>query len=378
METTKNSNIELQQPLTRENAHRVLSIRPKDAPDNFPEAVQFHFRGKKLGMNTYQHLIGNIKNSVILAEKDFLAWLIVEVKHPGYLEEFWQKAHDAYRLTSFEPEERGETAILTYEAELHNDLQSIPEAERERYTDNYKKYFSAMLSSHANCASTMITGPAGFNHKRNEKANNTYNRRYSEFRTWRERALVAIARHAEDAKPDEQKQQEAWLRLRKEIISSASTIHAINTGQERGYNKALFVSSIYGKVATFADHGQVEIVRKAVELIRELNTKGKKAIITERHSFFRLQELAENKQQKAVALSGKENKEITFDCGRIVLNYREDRLQIFFDKIPDADLRIALKRKHAFNWSPSNKAWQRKLTGNALDAARRTLGLQTA
>lgn len=375
METTKNSNIELQQPLTRENARRVLSIRPKDAPDHFPEAVQFHFRGKKLGINTYQHLVGNIKNSVILSEKDFPAWLIVEVKHPGYLEEFWQKAYDAYRLTSFEPEERGESAILAYEAELHQDLQSIPETERGRYIDNYKKYFSAMLSSHANCASTMITGPAGFNHKRNEKANKSYVNHHDEFRSWRDRALVAIAREQEKVKPQEQKQEEAWLRLKRDISSSASTIHSINIGESRGYDKALFVSGIYNKVAIYANHGEVEIVDKVIEFIRELNRKGKKAIITERHSLFKLPEIARAQKLKQEESSGRENKTIPFEGGKIVFNYKEERLQISFDSIPSDELRRALKREYAFNWSPTNKAWQRKLTDNAFSAARKVLKL---
>ena len=216
METTKNSNGGMLQPLTRENAHRVLSICPKDAADKYPEGVQFHFRGKKLGMNTYQHLAGHKNNGVVLCEKDFPTWVIMEVKHPGYLEDFRKRACDAYRMTSFEPEERGESTIMSYEEELHNDLQSIPETERERYLENYRKYFSAMLSSHANCASAMITGPAGFNQKRNEKANNAYENRYNEFRTWRERALTAIAREQEKAKPQEQKQEEAWLLLKRD------------------------------------------------------------------------------------------------------------------------------------------------------------------
>lgn len=375
METKKNSNIELQQPLTRENAHRVLSIRPKDAPDHFPEAVQFHFRGKKLGMNTYQHLMGNVKNSVILSEKDFPSWLIVEVKHPGYLEEYWQKAYDAYRMISFEPEERGESAILIYESELHQDLQNIPETERGRYIDNYKKYFSAMLSSQANCASTMITGPAGFNHKRNEKANKSYDNRRDEFRSWRDRALAAIAVKTESTKTPEQKLEEEWMQLLEVISHSASTIHAINTGKCEGYNKALFVGSIRNRVTTYANRGEVEIVDRAIAYIREQNGKGKKPIITEQNCFFKLPQIARAQKAKLEALSEKENKEIPFDGGKIVLNYREDRLQILLDTMPSDELRYALKREYSFNWSPKNKAWQRKLTENSLVAARKVLKL---
>ena len=63
-----------------------------------------------------------------------------------------------------------------------------------------------------------------------------------------------------------------------------------------------------------------------------------------------------------------------FDGGEIVRNAEENRLQILFDEIPDADTRDALK-SNGFRWSPRKKAWQRQLTQNAEYAARRVLGL---
>lgn len=63
-----------------------------------------------------------------------------------------------------------------------------------------------------------------------------------------------------------------------------------------------------------------------------------------------------------------------FDGGEIVRNAEENRLQILFDEIPNADTRDALK-SNGFRWSPRNKAWQRQLTQNAEYAARRVLGL---
>lgn len=63
-----------------------------------------------------------------------------------------------------------------------------------------------------------------------------------------------------------------------------------------------------------------------------------------------------------------------FDGGEIVRNAEENRLQILFDEIPDADTRDALK-SNGFRWSPRNKAWQRQLTQNVEYAARRVLGL---
>ena len=61
----------------------------------------------------------------------------------------------------------------------------------------------------------------------------------------------------------------------------------------------------------------------------------------------------------------KGEEEILIEGGKIVKNGATQRLQIFFDGIPDKDVREKLKR-HAFKWAPSVKAWQRTLTPNAI------------
>jgi hypothetical protein len=59
-----------------------------------------------------------------------------------------------------------------------------------------------------------------------------------------------------------------------------------------------------------------------------------------------------------------------FDGGRVVVNTTENRLQIIFDGKPNADVRTELKGE-GFRWAPSQGAWQRQLTDNAMRAARR-------
>lgn len=61
----------------------------------------------------------------------------------------------------------------------------------------------------------------------------------------------------------------------------------------------------------------------------------------------------------------KGEEEILIEGGKIVKNGATQRLQIFFEGIPDKDVREKLK-KHAFKWAPSVKAWQRTLTPNAI------------
>lgn len=59
----------------------------------------------------------------------------------------------------------------------------------------------------------------------------------------------------------------------------------------------------------------------------------------------------------------------TFEGGKVEVNVTENRLQIFFEDKPEAEVRETLKR-NGFRWAPSQGAWQRQLTNNALWAAK--------
>lgn len=69
------------------------------------------------------------------------------------------------------------------------------------------------------------------------------------------------------------------------------------------------------------------------------------------------------KHREEVVLVGWE-----FDGGNAKINKEDNRLQIFFDDKPDADVRAELKR-NGFRWAPSAGAWQRQLNANAFYAA---------
>jgi hypothetical protein len=287
------------------------------------------------------------------------------------LQEFKELARQAFHWTSFDPEKRGDRTIAEHENELNSDLADMPDEEKERYALNYKKRFSAWLSAHSRCASPMITGGAGFDAHRAEKANRSERARSEEFIQWREKALQAIDRKAEENKPEEQKRDEAWEYLQKDILRSATTIHGIKTGAERGYDKALFVSSIYNKVATHAGHGDVEIVQRAIDCIRQFNeTTG--VVITERHKFFKLIEVAAANKKRDTDNQTRENSEIQFQGGKVVQNWAENRIQVIFDEKPKREI-IDLLKKNAFKWSPRAGAWQRQNTNNAVYAVKAVL-----
>ena len=57
-----------------------------------------------------------------------------------------------------------------------------------------------------------------------------------------------------------------------------------------------------------------------------------------------------------------------FDGGRAEANEAANRLQLFFDEKPTDEQRQVLKR-NGFKWAPSQGAWQRQLTKNAVHSA---------
>ena len=192
--------------LTAQNAHRVKTVRPVGSPQGEPS--QFNYRGKRLGFRHHLHTVGEGDGAVTVLENSYPQWEVVECHRPDYLGCYWQLAQDAYRNTSQDPDILGEDSIASYEKQLHDDLMNMPEAEREQYMQNFKSYYSNMLSASSRCASTFVTGAANFNHRKNEKANASYQKRIDDFTEWRERALKAIAKRVEDQIPEEQKRKE--------------------------------------------------------------------------------------------------------------------------------------------------------------------------
>ena len=65
----------------------------------------------------------------------------------------------------------------------------------------------------------------------------------------------------------------------------------------------------------------------------------------------------------------------TFAGGRVVMNKIENRLQVCFDSKPGLAVRADMKN-NGFHWAPSQGAWQRQLTDNAIWTAKRIKSIQ--
>jgi hypothetical protein len=88
-----------------------------------------------------------------------------------------------------------------------------------------------------------------------------------------------------------------------------------------------------------------------------------KPFITSRNSIWNVPQEAEARSAENPPQQGEET--IAEQEGsRAVRNHDLDRLQIFFDGIPSATTREQ-RKSSGWNWSPSTKAWQRKITNAA-------------
>lgn len=333
-------------------------------------------------MNTYKITtvaqvvtVGNCINSADAKTKAGLTdQEIVSIQfESGLLSHLYEIAYRAHTGTSFSPEERGRNVVREYSEALAEDLNDMPEHERAQYAAGYEKHLTAWLRAKGNCISTMITGGSNFPVRRAEKANQSEHNRYEEFYQYGIRAMKAIKARMQEAKPQAQKDNEEFNRIKTRILDSCATIIGIDNGTVRGSSRALFVSNLAGRINTVAKSGNVDLLIKCLDLIKEVNSKIDKPVISASHSIWKLAEQAEAKREAQFDRANKPPREWVTEKCKVVFNYELDRLQLIYDAKPDHSTINTLKR-NGFKWSPTNTAWQRQLTNNAIFATVNIIG----
>jgi hypothetical protein len=276
-----------------------------------------------------------------------------------HLEELKELSYRAFYWTSHDPEGRGLRTLINFDNELTQDLEKIPENEADYFKAKYIAYLHTWLCACSRCASSFITGGAGFNTRKAEIANNSERNRYDDFREWREWQFKQIAKRQELAKSPEERNSELIDQITKDIILTF-----------KEGNGSYFYSLLYQRVEKYAYKGMVDVIKAAVaEVVKQNDIYNR---ITQRHKFFKLVELAEKHASKIEATKETLNKEEEIEGVKVIHNTDLDRLQLIFEGKPAQDI-ITLLKKNAFRWSPSNKAWQRQLTPNAIYAANKVI-----
>lgn len=275
-------------------------------------------------------------------------------------------AHSAGRNIVFDPERFGDKLLEELEEGLTTFLAQIPDELQEEYEKRYISKYSDWLSAMSRTFSVMITGPANFNNRRHEKMNRYERSAYERFEKWQEAVLKRINR---------QHRLVGW----EEVERLQNKLEVLTEAQElmKAVNKIVRSS----KLSEIEMHEELEALGLQQHQISELMAEPMYSFQKKGFQQFQLSnnlakiKATEEAIKRHTAMAEAEDKEFTFDGGKVEYCYSDERIRIYFDNIPDVEMRAKLKSE-AFKWSPKNQAWQRQLTPNAVRAAKRVLGVE--
>lgn len=291
------------------------------------------------------------------------------------LENYRNAARLAHYWTSFSPDVRGDQTIKEHSEQLEEDLQYIREngGDPVKYQQDYERYFSDWLSAKSKCASSAVTGPAKFSVKRAEAANNRERSKYNDLTEFRERVHKAIERR---------QKQEATAAAGGEIGQAKQKLESLTHFHERmkrlnkahaAYKKnpqSIFTSGLSEEDQQYVINW-VPLASYYTRPFEQFELTNNLAKIKSTQS--RIKELEAKEVLKGQQQDGKEQR-VDFEGGHLLMNYEADRIQIFNDKKPSAEV-IAKYKSCGLKWSPSNMCWQRKITGNAIFSIEHYIGI---
>ena len=257
---------------------------------------------------------------------------------------------------SMNPERMGAQLLQELESGLSAFLAQIPDELQDEYEKRYIAKYSEWLHALSRTFSVMITGAGNFNNRRHEKMNRYEQSARERFEAWRDNVIKRVNR---------QRRLVGWA----EVERLQGKLDALTELQEK--MKAVNKIVRNSKLSEIEQREELEALGLSARTIN--------GVIAEPHySFckkgFQAYQLSNNLAKiKATEEAIKRHttmvtsvdKEFTFDGGKVSVCGSEERIRIFFDDIPDTDVRAMLK-KNGFKWSPTNKAWQRQLTPNAM------------
>lgn len=298
-------------------------------------------------------------------------------------------AYNAHRGTSFVPDERARQRQTEYVNQMQADWehlskfaktpeqQEVLKSEFSRYKAGYLEKYKAALSADSRILSAMVTGPARFPTRRNEKANHTADKRRQELEEFRKKALFAAAKAINpvtSGAPVLSRDADAVQTLQTQLdqlMQSQELMKKMNAA----YKKFL------KNPASLATSGLSE---KQQALIKDFHANPpERAWSKAPFPPYKLQNQSANIRRiqdrietlsKLKAMPEKEEKY----TGGVSISHDPDdaRIRVRFPGKPSPEVIKQIKSR-GFIWSPTNGAWQRQLNGNgtyATDELMKALG----
>jgi len=283
----------------------------------------------------------------------------------------YDEAYSAHRGTSHIPEVRAKQEINSYTDMLKSDydelLKGVGEDKEKKalldsrfydYRQKMKTLKKDLLAKKSRTMSAMITGGSNFpvtaNRKKMGYVDNALNRFSDTREKWMKRiktelnpppkALDSVLEYK--AKLQEQTKKHEMMKKANVIVRSKKIDKQTKIKQllDLGFKKEDIKAMEPNGFPAFAlanSNGRIKHTKQRIAQLQRLEAK---------------------------EAQGKASTEL-YEGANIKENIPQKRVQIFFDEIPDSVMRTRLKKK-GFKWSPKNKAWQRKLTTQAYQAAK--------
>ena len=264
----------------------------------------------------------------------------------------------AYHAQSFDPENRAEYEVNHYFEILKEDLQSVEnKTNKTSYTNKFLEHLKTIANKESRCLSPMITGPANFPVRRNNKNRAYAEKARSNFDAWRKKRL---------------KKSNPTLPPEKEITKQINKHTSLVNIQEimKAINKIVRDNKLSQeqKIEKIKTYGYTE---KESKIILDPNLNHREPGFP---AYALRNNLAKIKrcQQFIVELKARltlrdETETITFFGGSISI--QNNRVVIKHDEKPEKQMIKRIKSK-GFRWSPKYKSWSRKFTKNALNDAK--------
>lgn len=292
----------------------------------------------------------------------------------------YKLAYNAFQGMSHDPESRAKSEqkayvdnisriVTTYlSKQMSPEQRAAVTAAVDNYKNTYLKFRKDFLNSHQGYYTANIAGPSKFPVAKMDKKFEVIVKKGKAFSEALQKAELKIKKAAAENMTSQEVGDAIFTKLQKEIDSTVQTLKQIESGQAKGYSPELFKKSLSDKLKRVADAGNVEQFSKALEYLKDKQKELKKPVLSDKNLLWNYAGAA----TKAQAERPKGQEEFNQHGIKVVQNHDADRVQIFFDGKPGQEVIKDLKSS-GWNWSPSNGAWQRKNTDNAMISAKNIL-----
>lgn len=290
-------------------------------------------------------------------------------------EEFisYKSVERTYSGISFDPEKRAKSLQREFAQscnEFADKLEIVCTTDEQKdeakilfadYAEKRKAKFLAWASSMSRCLSPMITGPANFPVRRNEKANVTERKRLEEYLYYVDNTHKKIIKEIKNINKAETLTELTEANI-KTINEELETVLGIVKG-ELPYTKTLIVDAMLRRLNRMTIKERQYAINKA----KEMQQSNGVLLFNSIHKFWKIADIpqVETKTEETPICTPESTEETIYEADgiRIINNYLAERVQIMTDSKPEAT-QIDWLKKNGFKWSPSNKAWQRQNTAN--------------